>query len=71
MTQTWSARWDRIKANVTLRDLLVDVTGKLLVALGVGALLASWLAPYAAILILGGLALSALVKAKHWKRFWA
>ena len=71
MRRSWSARWDRIKAKVTLGDLLVDITGKIVMALGLGVLLAPWLAPYAPVLILAGLVLSALVKAKYWKQFWA
>lgn len=54
-----------------MRDLCVDLSGKGLVALGVGALLAAWLEPYAWILIVVGVVLSATVKAKYWKRFWS
>ncbi len=64
-------RWNRIKASLTLADLLLDVTGKALVALGLGALLASWVKPYAVGLIVVGLAVSVTVKAKYWKQFWA
>ena len=69
--RTLSDRWNRIRTELTLRDLALDVSGKALVALGFGALLAQYLEPYAAGLILAGLVLSATVKAKYWKRFWA
>ena len=67
----WSDRWNRIRTELTLSDLLVDGSGKSLVALGLGALLARFLIAWAWVLIVGGVALSACVKAKYWKRFWA
>lgn len=66
-----SARWDRIKDQVTFQDVGKDMLGKVLVALGLGALLARVLAPYAVVLIALGLAFSGVVKFKYWKRFWA
>ena len=69
--RSWSERWHRIKAEVTLCDLLADVSGKVLVALGLGALLAPALLPFAWVLVLGGLGLSLFIKAKYWTRFWS
>jgi len=66
-----SNRWSRVRSELTLQDLLLDVGGKTLVALGLGALFASVLQPYAWALIGGGLVCSTIVKAKYWKRFWA
>ena len=71
MGRSWSQRWNRIKADVTVTDLCVDVSGKILLALGLGAIFARSLAPYASGLIIVGLLLSAAAKAKYWKRFWA
>jgi len=71
MARSCSQRWDRIKNVVAFQDLLFDVTGKVLVGLGMGALLAQYLQPYAWGLIVVGLALSVMAKAKYWKRFWA
>jgi len=53
-----------------LRDLLLDVSGKVLVGLGLGAWLARYLRSSAWILVIVGVGLSATVKAKYWKRFW-
>ena len=55
---------------LTLNDLLVDVSGKFLLGLGLGAVLAHCLRPYAWILVVLGITLSTTVKAKYWKRFW-
>ena len=66
-----SRRWHRIRNELTLRDLLLDVTGKMLMGLGLGVLFAASLKPYAWCLIGTGLLASLLVKAKYWKKFWA
>lgn len=71
MAPSWSQRWERVKSALTLRDLLLDVSGKMLLALGLGALWASTLRPRAWCLIGSGVLLSAIVKLKHWKRFWS
>lgn len=71
MSRSWSRRWDRLKAELTMRDLALDVTGKMLVALGLGALWASVLRPSVWCLIGAGVLLSAVVKVKYWKRFWS
>lgn len=63
-------RWNRIRTELTFADLLIDVGGKALLALGVGALLAEYLAPIAGALVVVGLLFSVTVKAKYWKRFW-
>lgn len=68
---TLNERWERIRPEVTLRDLALDVTGKLLFGIGVGALLASALQPVAWVLVALGLGLSLAVKSKHAKRFWS
>ena len=63
-----SALWERIKPGVTLADLLADVTGKCLVALGLGALLAPHLLSWAWGLIGVGMVLSLTVKLKYCRR---
>ena len=68
---TLGERSHRVIRELTVRDLLVDITGKVLVGLGLGALFAHALRPYMWALIVVGLALSVSVKAKYWKRFWA
>ena len=50
---------------------MLDVIGKTLLALGLGVWLSRYLQPYAGVLVVVGLALSATIKAKYWKRFWA
>ena len=69
--RSWSQRWNRIRTELTLQDLLLDVSGKALMALGLGACFAQYLARYACGLVIVGLVLSIMVKAKYWKRFWA
>ncbi len=71
MAVSWSDRWHRVRKDFTLRDLLLDASGKFLLGIGVGALLATRVARYAWALVIAGLALSFTVKAKYWKRFWA
>ena len=71
MGRSWSERWSRVRTELTLRDLLLDVSGKVLVGLGLGAWLARYLQSSAWILVIVGIGLSATVKAKYWKRFWA
>ena len=70
MARSWSRRWEDVKTVLTMRDLVLDVTGKTLVALGCGALWASMIGPYIWCLIGSGVILSAVVKVKYWKRFW-
>jgi len=71
MGRSLADRWNRIRGTFTLQDLTLDVTGKILVGLGLGALLAEPLRPYTWGLIGIGLGCSAIVKAKYWKKFWA
>jgi hypothetical protein len=71
MARTLRARWDHVKQQLTLGDLLLDVAGKVLAALGAGSLFAQSLVPAAWWLIGAGVGMSLVVKAKHWKRFWA
>jgi len=71
MSRSFSQRWNRLRSEITLQDLVLDVTGKVLVALGLGAIFAEHIKPYAGVTIFLGLALSVIVKAKYWKRFWA
>ena len=70
MGRSWSDRWARIRGELTLTDLMLDVSGKMLLGFGLGVWLADAMRPYAWLFMVGGVALSALVKAKHWKRFW-
>ena len=71
VTPSLSERWHRVRKDFTLRDLLIDTSGKFLLGLGMGALLATRLVQYGWVLAVAGLALSFTVKAKHWKQFWA
>ena len=71
MAPSLTERWNRIRTEFALRDLILDVIGKMLVGLGIGVLLAASLAPYAWVLVVVGLSCSVLVKAKYWKRFWS
>ena len=71
MTPTWSDRWQRVKAELTVKDFLLDIAGKMLIGVGLGALCAETFRPYVWCLIGTGIILSALVKVKHWKRFWS
>ena len=71
MAPSLTERWNRIRTEFALQDLAVDVVGKVLVGIGIGALLAASLVPYAWWLIIGGLGCSVIVKAKYWKRFWS
>ena len=49
---------------------MLDVSGKMLLGFGLGVWLADAMRPYAWLFMVGGVALSTLVKAKYWKRFW-
>ena len=71
MRRSLTDRWNRIRGTFTLQDLTLDVTGKILAGLGLGALWAPALQPYIWCLIGGGLVCSAVAKAKYWKRFWS
>jgi hypothetical protein len=71
MSRSFSQRWNRVRSEIALQDLMLDVSGKVLVALGLGAIFAGHIKPYAGVAIFLGLALSVIVKAKYWKRFWA
>ena len=70
MCRRLEERWNRLRTQVSLRDLTLDVSGKLLAAAAAGALLAPWLRPCAWWMIGAGLLVSIVVKAKYWKRFW-
>lgn len=65
--RSMSEVWNRVRGHMTLADLMLDVTGKMLMALGVGALFADVVRPRAWYLIVGGLLLSFAVKAKYAK----
>lgn len=62
--------WHRVKAKLRLRDLLLDVGGKSLVFLGIGALLSEALQSCAWSLIIVGILPSLYVKTKYWNVFW-
>ena len=70
---TLTQRWNRIRTQLTISDLLVDVGGKMLAAFGLGLLAAAGGCPSrsAGWMILLGVLMVATVKAKYWKRFWA
>ena len=70
MTLSLAERWNRIRSTLTMADLGVDILGKMLVGLGLGALFAGALRPYVWLMILIGVACSGIVKAKYWKQFW-
>jgi mannose/fructose/N-acetylgalactosamine-specific phosphotransferase system component IIC len=61
-------KWNRMRGQLTLRDLALDVTGKMLMALGFGALFAEVIGPRAWYFIIGGIALSVFVKFKYLKQ---
>ena len=69
---TMTERWNRIRGHLTPGDLLLDVSGKMLAAFGLGLLAASRGCPASSAgwMIVLGLLMSLTVKAKHWKRFW-
>ncbi len=71
MKRTLADRWNRIRSELTMADLGLDILGKMLVGLGLGTLLADRMRPYAMVVIALGVALSLIVKAKYWKRFWS
>ena len=67
----WAARWQRVKAELTPRDLLLDGAGKMLIGVGLGAFVAQAVRPYVWCVMGAGVLLSGLVKAKAWQRFWS
>ena len=71
MAPSPSERWNRIRGEVELRDLLLDMGGKFLIGLGIGMMFEDSFAPYAWTFVVIGLGLSGVAKAKYWKRFWA
>ena len=71
MAPSWSERWQRVKADLTLNDLLLDIAGKMLVGVGIGALYADAIRPSLWCFIGSGIILSLLIKAKYSKRFWS
>lgn len=71
MATSWSERWQRVKAGLTFRDLLLDVFGKILLGIGLGALWAEAVRPYVWCFIGTGVIISAVVKLKYWNRFWS
>ena len=71
MAGSWSERWQRIKAELTLKDLLLDIFGKILFGIGLGALWADAVRPYVWCFIGTGVIISAIVKLKYWNRFWS
>ena len=71
MAPSWSERWQRVKADLTLKDVLLDAAGKILIGVGVGALYADAIRPYIWCFIGSGIILSVLVKAKYVKQFWS
>ena len=71
MARSWSERWQRVKADLTLKDLLLDIAGKMLVGVGIGALYADAIRPYSWCFIGSGVILSVLVNTKYVKQFWS
>jgi F0F1-type ATP synthase assembly protein I len=71
MGRTFSERWAKVREELRLGDLCVDVLGKVLVGVGLGALWAQVIQPVAWGLIAVGAVLMVIVKAKYWKRFWS
>ena len=71
MRKSLTARWNHVRSTFALSDLLLDITGKVLVALGLGVWLAPILQPYVWLLIIAGVVVSLTVKAKYWKQFWS
>ena len=71
MAGSWSDRWRRIRADLALKDLLMDIAGKMLIGVGLGVLWAQTLRPYVWCFIGTGAMMSVLVKLKYWNRFWS
>ena len=71
MSRSLSERWHRLRTELTLKDLLLDILGKVTAALGIGALWHQYLREAAWALIGVGVALSLSVKRKYWNRFWS
>ena len=71
MAASWSERWQRVKAELTFKDVLWDIAGKMLIGVGIGAVYADTIRPYVSCFIGSGIILSLLVKAKYVKRFWS
>ncbi len=71
MGRSLTDRWNRVRGEFALQDLALDVAGKVLLGLGLGALLAAALRPCAWWLVVAGVTCSAVVKTKYWKKFWA
>lgn len=63
-----SAWWERRRGTLTLGALLTILAGKGLALLGVGALLAEWLRPWAWGLIVVGVALDLVTKWRWLRR---
>ncbi len=64
-------RWNRVRSRFSLTDLAIDMEGKVLAALGIGALIAPAIRDIALALVVVGVGLTLTIKAKHWKRFWS
>ncbi len=73
MMTTLTERWNRVRTQLSLGDLALDVSGKMLAAFGLGLLAAAGGCPASSggWLMLVGVLMSATVKAKYWKSFWA
>jgi hypothetical protein len=79
--KTLAQRWRQVRSELSLPDLLMDVTGKILVAFSVGLLLGltgsghpaalQTLPSAAAFCMVIGVILIAIVKKRYWRRFWA
>ena len=67
---TLAQRWEHVRKDFTLSDLLIDAGGKFLAGLALGALYWRALRHYTWAILILGLALVAGIKLKHWQRFW-
>ena len=70
MSRSLTERWNRLRTELTLKDLSLDLIGKIVAALGIGALWHQYLHEAAWAMIGIGISLSLAVKRKYWNRFW-
>ena len=70
MRRSLSERWKRVRTHYSLNDLMFEASGKTLIGLGTGALLAAYISSSAWFYIGFGLVVVLIVKLKHWSRFW-
>jgi hypothetical protein len=71
MGSVFSKRWDSIKKDIRLSDLIADGFGKFLLGFGIGTLIADLGRAYSLAIIAAGILLIVRVKSRYWKKFWS